>query len=363
VAHPFWTTDYVGLGPFRVTNWELGSFLEGAAFDGHALGRPKIDRVKLLFTTDPNIGLTNLLSDTAQVAIDNAIQVEQAATLDREWGAHNGGTVLRSPSAVRGAHFQLRPEYANPRAALDVRIRRAVAHATDRQSLADALTNGTGSVADSFLLPQVEYYADVERNVMTYPYDPRRAEQLFGEAGFTKGSDGFFASPTDGRFPLEIAVTDANPTEGTIMVDGLRRTGVDASLRVIPRAQTTEPMIFASYPGILNGQLNGAFAPPLTRFRASELPRPENRYLGSNFAGFNNPEFERLATAWESTLNRAERNQQSVQMVTLLSQEVPAYPLFYYQVMVAFASSVRGPIMAVSSASGSWNIHEWEWTN
>ena len=145
------------------------------------------------------------------------------------------------------------------------------------------------------------------------------------------------------------------------MVDGLRRTGVDASLRVIPRVQTTEPMIFASYPGILNGQITTPFAPPLTRFRASENPRPENRYLGSNFAGFNNPEFERLVTAYESTLDRAERNRQSVQMVTLLSQEVPAYPLYYFLVLVAHTSSLKGPLITVAAASASWNIHEWEW--
>src|SRR5439155_17388641 len=42
---PFWTADYVGVGPYRVSRWEPGATLEAAAFDSHALGRPKIDRI------------------------------------------------------------------------------------------------------------------------------------------------------------------------------------------------------------------------------------------------------------------------------------------------------------------------------
>ena len=42
---PFWRTDYVGAGPFRITRWEQGAFIEAQAFDGHALGRPHLDRL------------------------------------------------------------------------------------------------------------------------------------------------------------------------------------------------------------------------------------------------------------------------------------------------------------------------------
>src|SRR5438094_571599 len=38
--HPYWAQEFVGLGPYRLERWEAGSFIEGAAFDGHVLGRP-----------------------------------------------------------------------------------------------------------------------------------------------------------------------------------------------------------------------------------------------------------------------------------------------------------------------------------
>src|SRR5581483_2355419 len=32
---PFWTAEYVGLGPYRVADWEPGTSIEGEAFDGY----------------------------------------------------------------------------------------------------------------------------------------------------------------------------------------------------------------------------------------------------------------------------------------------------------------------------------------
>src|SRR5579871_968698 len=43
----FWTTGYVGAGPFKVDGWQPGTAIEASAFAGHALGRPKIDRLEL----------------------------------------------------------------------------------------------------------------------------------------------------------------------------------------------------------------------------------------------------------------------------------------------------------------------------
>jgi hypothetical protein len=70
------------------------------------------------------------------------------------------------------------------------------------------------------------------------------------------------------------------------MVDGLQRVGIDASIRIIPGPRVTEPWVFAHFQSILIGSHNGAFLPPLGRFRASEIARPESRGRGSNYRGF-----------------------------------------------------------------------------
>jgi peptide/nickel transport system substrate-binding protein len=53
-GHPYWSHEFVGAGPFKLDRWELGSRLEAVAFDQHVLGRPRIDRIRLLFVSDFN---------------------------------------------------------------------------------------------------------------------------------------------------------------------------------------------------------------------------------------------------------------------------------------------------------------------
>ena len=61
-------------------------------------------------------------------------------------------------------------------------------------SLDPSLLGGQGIVAHVLYTEQRENYADIDRAVKKYPFDPRRAEQLMAEAGFARGRDGFFAS-------------------------------------------------------------------------------------------------------------------------------------------------------------------------
>ncbi len=67
-SHPFWTHEYVGLGPYRLARWEPGAFIEATAFDGHVLGRPKIDRLHFIFVPDPNVALANSADLAAETA-------------------------------------------------------------------------------------------------------------------------------------------------------------------------------------------------------------------------------------------------------------------------------------------------------
>jgi peptide/nickel transport system substrate-binding protein len=364
VAHPFWLSDYVGLGPYRLRQVELGAFIEGVAFDGHALGRPKIAGIRFLGVPDPNVVVTNLLSDAAHVGTDGTITDEQqGAVLEREWQQRKAGVVLRSPLGVRYANLQLRPDYASTPALLDLRVRKAMAHATDRQVLVDAVTQGLTTTADTLVLRGVEYYPALDRAITKYPYDLGRAQQLMMEAGFAPGPEGFYTSPADGRFGFEISSPQGarNEAEITIMADGLRRAGMDASIRVIPRAQIAQPLVSSHYPGLFNGHITRAFEAPIPWLRASEIARAENRWRGRNYPGFNHPEFERLAAAWDGALDRSQRNQHVVDMLRVVSEEVPTIALYYSVNYLAHVAALRGPLITLSPDAISWNLHEWYW--
>src|SRR5439155_1245582 len=93
-----------------------------------------------------------------------------------EWAQRNTGTVLITPSQIRQLQAQHRADFANPAAVLDVRFRRAVAHALDRQAIADALLEGQGEGAETIAPRAVTYHEEIERTAPKYPYDVRQSE-------------------------------------------------------------------------------------------------------------------------------------------------------------------------------------------
>src|SRR4029077_5823767 len=122
--------------------WEQGVFIEASAFDGHVLGRPKIDRMKMIFISDANTALANILAGEVHLAADTAIRLEQQATLKREWGPRQAGAILQHQNQWRAAFIQFRPDVAAPKALQDVRVRKALAYAIDREAINAALYDG-----------------------------------------------------------------------------------------------------------------------------------------------------------------------------------------------------------------------------
>jgi len=351
---PYWTQEYVGAGPYRLEHWEPGAYLDLRAFPGFALGRPKIERVRLQIISDPNTAVSNLLADATHVALDNTIRFEQARVLRDQWGGGSRGSVLLSASDRRFLQVQFRPDLANPRTIVDRRVRAALAHAIDRQALSDGLLDGQGILMDTMIFPQERWFPAVDKAIAKYAYDTRRAEQLLNEVGYTKGPDGIFTSPTDGRLALELRVSAGgqNEQQNDIIVDGWKRFGVDASSNPFPVARLQDGQYRASFPA-LQGSVGGS---PDSLMSAG-IPRPDNRWNGPNRGAWSNPDFDRLFTAFNGSLDPNERTQSIVQALKLVSDELPVITLYYDFNVIAHVAEVQGP----REGGDAWNVYEWQW--
>lgn len=363
-AHPYWTTQYVGVGPYRLAHWEPGAYIEGTAFERYALGRPKIERVRLTWSGDPNATVARLLAGDADMALDQAIQFQQAATLRKEWAASNGGVVLLRPSQIRQLQAQHRPAYASPGVILDPRFRRAAAHAIDRQAVAEAMLEGEGEAAETIAPRSVTYYSEIERTVPTYPYDPRRTEQILAELGITKGPDGVYGGATERRLSTEVMgiAEGQEGQETTIVVDYLKRAGFDTPMRLVPAALLNQSdEMKATFPAWRTNYTGANRSMSAERALGSRVAGPENRWGGTNKMGWSHPEHDRLYEAWTQALDRDERTRLIIQIIRLTNEELPYIPLYFNMEVVAHVAGLQGPYRPGIESTPYENVHEWSW--
>jgi peptide/nickel transport system substrate-binding protein len=360
-VHSFWSRDYVGLGPFRVARWEPGASIEGDAFQGHTLGVPKIPRVRLTFLTDVNTALANLLSGVVHFVADDAIAFQQGLALKRQWAPQNAGSVLFRPDRWRGIYVQFRPELTRPRDLLDVRVRRALTHTADKQGLQEALFEGEGINAETLISPNAAFFPEVERAIVKYPYEPRRAGELMNEVGFARGGDGLYSSPTEGRFNFEIRVNQAAQYERemSILAAGWRDVGFEVRESVLPLAQQADGQARSSFPSLASVS-SPLGENTLSSYTVAAIPRSENRWNGINRGGWSHPEFQRLADTFAVTLEPDQRTRLVVQMARLFSEETPLISLYFELVPAAYTAGLQGPQVGSPEGSVAWNVHEWE---
>ncbi|HEY3116853.1 MAG TPA: ABC transporter substrate-binding protein, partial [Chloroflexota bacterium] len=359
--HSYWNQGYVGLGPYRLDRWEPGAFIEASAFEHHALGAPKIQRIKMLFLTDPSAALAAMLAGDTQLATDSALNASRAATLMRQLPEGRGVLVNYFNQWV-SASFQGRPELASPPPLQDRRVRQALAHAVDRATINDAIFEGQNLVVDSIFAPTSELGRAADAAATRYPFDPARGAQLMTEAGFTKAPGAeFYLSPGGERLSLELRASVSDEALRTAMAGGWHQIGIDVRETFIPQSQVSDLQVKSNYPGLAihasSGGENG-----VATMGSENIPRAENNWRGAGVAynGYSNPNLDRLVAAFGVALEPADRNRAAADIVRLYSVELPALSLYFPPASWLFTSDLNGPKLRPASSNVAWNLYEWE---
>ncbi|MBM2812592.1 MAG: hypothetical protein HW416_3351 [Chloroflexi bacterium] len=357
--HPFWTVDYVGVGPYRLDRWESGAFVEARAFEGHVLGRPKIERIKVLFVPDSSAVLAHLLAGEAHSPIDTALDLAQGLVLRDRWGDQGPGRVVFQAGTLRWTDVQHRPEYANPGAVLDVRVRRALALAIDKPAMNEGLFASMGEPSHGFVRPTKPYFPAIEAAITRYPFDLRRSEQLMNEAGFTKDRDGSYTQPGGGPMSFELITNQGaeSERERSILAAGWRQAGFQIEEGV--RRRGTDAEARSTYPSM---SITAGFSgiDTVTRFTSATIPRAANRWTGENTGGWSNADYDRAAAAVQSALDRDVRIQHLAETARAMSEDLGAIVLHYSPKVYAFPTNLSGVKMPDPDEYVTWNIFEWE---
>jgi peptide/nickel transport system substrate-binding protein len=358
---PNWYEEWVGLGPFKMREWQRGSYILGDANDSYFLGRPNIDRISIRFFGDVNTLVATVMSGDVELGTVGSFKEEEGFVLKAQWADAGKGTVTISNNKLRYGAWQFRDAAAwwVP----DPRVRLAMLNLVDRPTMAETIHNGLSAPDDITLVKQdAAYRLAQQAGLPRMGYDEAAAHRLLAEAGMVRGGDGMYRAPNGQQLSLELTTTDEIETNVKQMLavsDAWKRAGIEP-LNVFIPGTANDKEIRAKAKGIsfTSGNLHyNTFGDFLTSAEDTEA----NRYRGGNIGGYSNPEYDALYPRMIGTLRSAERDPLVAQLVKLLLDTQAYLPLVYSSDFMAIANGIKG-VTGVTPAQRvtSWNAHVWE---
>jgi len=173
----------VGTGPYRVTEVQPAHKLVMVKYDDYYTGSPKgkahIGKIVARTVPDMNTQIAELMSGRAswmwRVPADQAERLAKVKNVT----VKNGMTMRIGYMAFDAADRTGKELPVNK-----LKVRRAMAHAIDRETIVKTLVRGQSQVVHSACFPT---QFGCTQDVMKYEYNPQRAKQLLAEAGYPNG--------------------------------------------------------------------------------------------------------------------------------------------------------------------------------
>lgn len=314
-------TQPVGTGPFRFVAHQPNLAIRYRAFDKHWRGAPDIDTLVYSITPNPSVRLTKLKAgechlmaladpgDAEQIAADPALEL-----LKQE--GYNVGYLAMNTT---------RPPFD------DVRVRRAVAMAIDKDAIVKAVYQGAGVKAVNPLPPTSwAYNADVQ----DHPYDPEAAWALLLEAGLGEGFD------TDLWYmPVSRPYNPDGKRIAEMIAADLAQVGIRATLKTKEWGAYRDSLQRGEHMMALYGWTGDNGDPD--NFLNVLLGCRSAKVDGNNIAKWCHPGYDRLVTEAARQTDQSIRADFYRQAQVIARDEAPWVPLAHSVVLMAKRRSVQ----------------------
>jgi peptide/nickel transport system substrate-binding protein len=323
----------VGTGPYKLTRFVRGSRIELARHDEYWGGRLPWDKVTLLILPSDPVRTAALLSgqvdaiehvpsaDIARLRKSAAFRLEQMVSW-RTIFLHLDQSRDRPPGVLSKAG---QPLEKNP--FKDLRVRRAMSKAINRQAIAELVMEGLAVPAGNVLSPSAIGH---EPAVKPEPYDPEGAKKLLAEAGYPDGFAVTIATPNN-RY-----INDEQVAQTVAQM--LARVGIAAKVEAMPLSVYFGRARNKEFGVALLGWGSRAADHALRSLAATA--NPDRGYGTWNWGGYSNPELDELVAQSLGTVDPARREALARRASALAAREIAFIPLHYQVVTWAMKTNL-----------------------
>lgn len=317
--------ELMASGPYRLLSLHPGERAVLEAYSDFVPHAPEISRIELRSVPDGTMRALELVAGEVDL-VQNAIDPDTTAWLER-CAPHL--TVTRSASS----NFQyLGMNLAHPLLS-DVRVRRAIAHAIDREAIVENLLVSQAEPATGLLPPEHWAYS---RNVRKHRYDPERARRLLDAAGlFDPDGDGPQARMT---LSYKTTTVELRRRIAEAIAAQLETVGIRLEILSYEWGTFFEDIRTGNFQ-LYSLQWVGIAEPDLYRqvFHSRMAP-PQ----GNNRGRYNDAKMDKLTERGARTLARRKRQRIYRRVQRRAAHTLPYIPLWWPQRIVIAADHLEG---------------------
>ena len=317
----------VGTGPWVFKDWQRGShiILERNPTYWQA-GKPYPDRLVVRYL--PDAATRSAVIETGEVLLgaQSPIALSDVKRLGAKpnLGMTTDGYEYFAP-IVTMQFNNLEPPFDN------VLVRKAIAHAINREQVVRNVWFGLGKVATGPVSSKSQYYTgDVEK----YPSDPAKAEALLEQAGYKKDASGVRL-----RIPYEVSPLGSEYLRlGEVLKQQLGRVGIQIELRTQDSASSTR-RLYGDYDFKFFTAYIGTYADPQLAVYWSK-----NIVKGvpfSNASRYSSPAMDKLLEAVQVENDPAKRMEEFHEIQRIAARDLPILPLFELEQLTLYDKKVH----------------------
>jgi peptide/nickel transport system substrate-binding protein len=323
--------DGVGSGPFTLEKFEKGQFARFKANPNYYGGKPKIDKVVLRKFNNPDAMVAALKTGELDAAEDipgNAFnQLKNDPNIQTVAGYQGSMTEV----AVNGGDGLKKPHPA----LLDVTVRRAIAHAIDKDTIVDRVLAGNGKRAETLSVSPDPSWTPQLSQDQIFDFDLEKAKSMLEDAGYkdTDG-DGIREMPGGGK-PLNFTYYVRSdgvtaPDIAEFVTGWLKEIGIATTKKVADDTQLTTIIGKGDYDMFSWGWTPFVDPDPmLSYFTCDQVSSdPENPTNYYNDANYCDPQYDKLYQQQKVELDPAKRHEIVHEMLTRFQQSA-TYNVLY----------------------------------
>jgi peptide/nickel transport system substrate-binding protein len=339
--------DPVGAGPYQLHRWVAGQSVELTSHNGWFRRRPYIDKVTFRVIPDTT---TQFL----ELEAGNIDQMSPSPALfQRTFPSRPDLRERIATYQYLGNNYTYLGFNLRRKPFTDIRVRRAIAHAIDRQELIKGVMLGLARRISAPYKPGTRWYPE---DIQPYAYDPEKARALLAEAGWTD-SNGDGVRDKDGkRLAFEIVTNNDNKQRkiaATLIQRRLKKVGIDVDLRLVEWATFISQFINThDFDAVILGWSLSLDPDQYTIWHSSQQGRGE-----FNFVGLEDPEVDRLLEAGLKTFDEAERERIYHDFARELLKASPIVYLYAPLSLSAIHKRIRG--VEPAPAGIEYNVEDW----